>query len=344
MLHPCMTRLSAFAVCLSTVTIATLTGCQGERVQSALHPAGPAADSIARLWWVLLAVLGGYAIGVFVLTLVAIFRQPAEAASPGGEGRRFILIGGVILPAIILVPMLVYSLSATAALRMREGGLTIRVVGHRWWWEVEYPDHRIVIANELFIPVGEPVRLEVTSADVIHSFWVPQLQGKMDMMPGQTNAFWIQADKPGRYRGQCAEYCGVQHAHMAFIVEALPAEQFVDWISRQRSSLELPLKGDLQLGKEMFFKHGCAVCHAIEGTAARGKVGPDLTRFASRQTLAAGTIPHTPENLLAWLADPQSIKPGANMPPTHATFEELKSIARYLQTLGEEGMSRDATE
>ncbi|MGV3486129.1 MAG: cytochrome c oxidase subunit II [Planctomycetaceae bacterium] len=338
------TRLFKSIACAGAAAITALGGCQGERVQSALHPSGPAADSVARLWWVLLVVLGGYSVAVFGLTLFAIFRQPRESEAPARDGRRFILIGGVILPALILVPMLIYSLSATAALRMRESGLTIRVVGHRWWWEVQYPDHDIAIANELYIPSGEPVRLELTSADVIHSFWVPQLQGKMDMMPGQTTAFWIQADKPGRYRGQCAEYCGLQHAHMAFVVEALPPERFVDWINRQQAGESKTLSAELQRGQDLFFKHGCAVCHAIEETDARGTAGPDLTRFAFRQTLAAGTLPNTTDNLLAWLADPQSIKPGANMPPTHATAEELKAIAAYLQSLGEEGSGRDSTE
>ena len=337
----------------------TLVGCQGERTQSSLHPAGPAADSVATLWWILLAVLGLYALAVFALTLVAIFRKGSgeqrqadqEIGDNRGahEGRVFILVGGVVLPAIILVPLLIYSLTTTVNLRMRDSGLTIRVEGHMWWWNVEYPEHGLITANELIIPAGEPVRLELTSADVIHSFWVPQLHGKMDLLPGQTSEFWIEADRPGRYRGQCAEYCGKQHALMAFEVVALPPEEFVDWLQKHSSGtnssvaktpqaklqaqLQESTAGEQAKGQRLFFQHGCGVCHAIKDTPARGLAGPDLTWIASRNTLAAGTIINTRENLLHWLADPQSLKPGAKMPATHAPEEELELIVSFLHSL-----------
>lgn len=333
-------RALSFAIASAFLMLA---GCEGERVQSSLHPAGPAAESVANLWWILLAILGFYSVVTFALTLVAIFRGPAEEKQSKHEGQRFILIGGVILPAIILVPLLAYSLSTTQALRMRDSGLTIRVVGHRWWWEVQYPDHSIITANELYIPAGEPVRLELTSADIIHSFWVPQLQGKMDMIPGKVNEFWLEANRPGTYRGQCAEYCGLQHAHMAFEVRALPPDQFVNWIETHSSSSPATASPDLsnanlEQGKQLFFKHGCAVCHAIEGTPAQGRAGPDLTLFAIRGTLAAGTVLNTTDNLFTWVKNPQSIKPGANMPPTHTTSEELQQIVAYLESLGGKGM------
>lgn len=339
-IHGLFRRAMAPLLCFALSAI-LLAGCQGDRIQSALHPAGPAATAVAQLWWVLLAILGIYSVVVFVLMLIAVFHRPAEKISAKHGGRVFILTGGVILPAVILVPLLIYSVTTTAALRMRDTGLTIRVVGHRWWWEVEYPEQEITTANEIYIPVGEPVRLELTSADVIHSFWVPQLHGKMDTLPGQTTSFWIEADRPGTYRGQCAEYCGLQHAHMAFVVEAVPAEEFVDWLSDHQQPRAEPETTQLQRGQRAFFRHGCAVCHAIEGTSAVGRAGPDLTFLGSRQTLAAATIPNTKANLLAWLADPQSIKPGANMPPTHAEADELEAIADYLFSLTEQGGDRE---
>ncbi len=305
-------------------------GCQGERVQSSLHPEGPAAESVARLWWVMLTVLGLYTLGVFVLATIAVFRRPTqEPKQPTNdrEGRRFILIGGAILPTIILVPTLAYTVHTTSSLRMRDTGLTIRVVGHRWWWEVEYPDHRILTANELVIPMGEPVKLELSSADVIHSFWVPQLHGKMDMIPGTTTKFWLQADREGIYRGQCAEYCGLQHAHMAFVVKSLPPDKFVRWLENSASATTVTEDGR---GFQLFKKHGCSVCHAIQGTEAKGWSGPDLTLIATRETLAAGTIENTPQNLLQWLVTPQSIKPGVNMPATEASAEELQMIVDFL--------------
>lgn len=351
-----------------------LPGCQGDRTQSALHPAGPAAEAVARLWWVLLLVLGVYSLVVFVLTLIAIFHQPqAETLSqtsdsskrPVRDGKTFILIGGVVLPALILVPLLVYSVSATAALRMRDSGLTIQVVGHRWWWEVIYQEQRIVTANELVIPVGEPVRLELTASDVIHSFWVPQLHGKTDMLPGQTTVSWLEASKPGIYRGQCAEYCGMQHAHMAFQVIALPPEEFVVWLNQHAAQTSTASMGrtaaaapaastattaneraqstPASAGQQAFLKHGCAVCHTIQRTPAVGRAGPDLTLIAGRKTLAAATLPNTRDNLLAWLIDPQAFKPGVKMPPTHAPVKEIEAIVDYLLSLDGGGESLEFT-
>lgn len=321
---------------LSAATALLITvGCQGERVQSSLHPGGPAAEAIARLWWVLLGVLGSYTLAVFVLAGIAIFRRPPSPTHrqpDPQEGQRFILIGGAILPALILVPTLAYTVHTTTSLRMRETGLTIRIVGHRWWWEVSYPEHAVEIANELVIPAGEPVRIELASADVIHSFWVPQLHGKMDLVPGKVNAFWLQAERPGIYRGQCAEYCGQQHALMAFVVKVLEPAEFVQWLRHnQQEFIEPTAAGtDPPHGLQLFLQHGCGVCHQIRRTEAQGQIGPDLTLLAERHTLAAGTLANHPDNLLRWLSDPQSIKPGANMPATAASRAELRQIVDYL--------------
>lgn len=326
---------------ITALLLLGLVGCQGERMQSSLHPSSPAASAIAQLWWVLLVILSLYSLATFVLMLWGIFRSPTDDSSPSREGRVLILGGGVILPAIILVPLLIYSLTTSTSLRMPETELKVRVIGHRWWWEVQYPEHSIITANEIHIPAGHPVELELTASDVIHSFWTPQLHGKMDMLPGQTTSFWIEADRPGTYRGQCAEFCGVQHAHMAFVVEALAPEEFAAWLAANQQLPDAPAGDELQRGRQAFFRHGCAACHAIRGTPAAGRAGPDLTTMGSRQTIAAATLPNTTENLLAWVADPQAIKPGANMPATHASEEDLRAIVRYLQSLQHERNSSE---
>ncbi len=217
---------------IPAVIACLLLGCGG-REQSALHPAGPAASKIALLTWILVAAFGAVFLFVTALILVALFRKPRSESSPPPLGRtRFIVAGGVGLPVVVLIPLLVYSLETSSALRTPTQGPTVRVVGHMWWWEVHYPEHGIVTANELHIPTGERVRIELESADVVHSFWVPRLNGKRDMIPGIKNVTWIQADEPGVYRGQCAEYCGDQHAKMAFHVVALPPDEFRAWVSR----------------------------------------------------------------------------------------------------------------
>lgn len=319
------------------LTVAVLCGCRGDHPQSSLQPAGPAAEAIADLWWIMLIVLGTYTLVVFLLTAVAIFKRPRSVSSSTpyhNEGRKFILIGGAVLPALILAPTLAITVPTTSALRMKETGLTVQVTGHRWWWEVSYPNEAFKIANEVVIPVGEPVRIELISADVIHSFWIPSLHGKMDMVPGKTNLFWIQADQPGMYRGQCAEYCGTQHALMAFVVKALEPNEFVQWLQDKQSAESLTPDGletnAVPIGFKLFLQHGCAACHAIQGTSAQGWAGPDLTYLAERETLAAGTIRNNSQNLLRWLENPQRIKPGVNMPATVARHDQLEAIVDYL--------------
>jgi cytochrome c oxidase subunit II len=310
-----------------------VTGCQGDRIQSALHPASPAAEAITLLWWVLLAVCGIYTVATFVLFFWAIFRPKQEGPAPY-DGNRFIVIGGVALPFVILLGLLIYSVQSTAALRMPDTEWTIRVTGHRFWWQVEYPDLGIVTANQIHIPVGAPVRLELNSGDVIHSFWVPQLHGKMDMFPDLETLFWIQADRPGIYRGQCAEFCGVQHALMAFEVIALPPEEFAEWVAAKQSPRPDPEADVFQRGHQAFMRHGCAGCHAIRDTEAVARAGPDLTHMGSRRTLGAATRPHTPENMRQWLLNPEKIKPGVLMPPTeNISDDDLEALVDYMLSL-----------
>jgi cytochrome c oxidase subunit 2 len=210
----------------------------------------------------------------------------------------------------------------------------VDVIGRQYWWEVRYLDRGVVTANEVHIPAGRAVRLRLTSADVIHSFWVPQLAGKLDLIPGQTNTLWIEADAPGIYRGQCAEFCGVQHARMALHVVAVPPEQFGAWLEASRGPAPPPADALARRGQELFFSRACAACHAVRGTDADGSAGPDLTHLMRRQWIAAGTLRNTPENLADFITDAQGIKRGSSMPSfSELDPESLRALIAYLTTL-----------
>ena len=313
----------------------------GARVQqSVLEPAGPAAEQIAGLWWVMCVAFAAVYLLVLILLVAALYRRPAAADSSGGPpadastpplGRSgFIIAGGIVLPIVVLTPILFLSLETSAELRQPHDALTIRVVGHMWWWEVSYPESGIVTANELCIPVGEKVRHGRRAPDVVHSFWVPSLNGKRDMIPGIRNEFWLQADEPGVYRGQCAEYCGVQHANMILHVIALPSEDFAAWVEER--AVPSPPANEVAEGERLFLARGCGTCHTVRGAAAVGVTGPDLTHFGSRQTIA-GVAPNTRGNLAGWIADPHGIKPGVRMPRTYLAPDELLALVRYLESL-----------
>jgi cytochrome c oxidase subunit II len=245
------------------------------------------------------------------------------------------------LTVVILLLFFVADLSVGRTLRppLDRGPLVVKLTGHQWWWEVEYPDTvpalRLADANELHIPAGRPVLVELASRDVIHSFWVPNLGGKKDMIPRYTDSLWFQADTPGVYRSQCAEFCGFQHAKMALHVVAHPPAEFARWLVQSRQPPPPPPATDtLALrGREVFLSGPCVMCHAVQGTPAGSRVGPDLTHLASRRTLAAGTLPNTKGNLAAWILDPQSIKPGTNMPANSLSPSDLEALLAYLQTL-----------
>lgn len=253
---------------------------------------------------------------------------------PRGGGLSWIVIGGVVMPAIILLGTMVYSLAVLAQTSRPNGkpALAVQVVGHRWWWEVRYPgtspEQVFVTANEIHIPVGVPVRLELTTADVIHSFWIPQLAGKTDLIPGQRNVAWIEADTAGRYWGHCGEYCGLQHANMMMTVVAEPAAEFTGWLAAQR----LPAAAGGQ-GRAVFDRSACAVCHTVRGTDAAGILGPDLTHVASRATIAAGALANSQGNLVGWIANPQGIKPGVLMPAVPLSPGDLQAVVSYLREL-----------
>ena len=212
--------------------------------------------------------------------------------------------------------------------------LTVDVIGHRWWWEVRYPSRGIVTANDVHVPVGQPVRIVLTSVDVNHSFWVPQLTCKTDLIPGVTNSMWIQADHAGTFRGQCAEYCGVQHAQMIFYVVADPPATFQQWLATQAApAAAQPVGSALAQGQQVFETAPCASCHTIRGTTARGTLGPDLTHFGSRVSVGAGARPNTTGNLAGWIIDSQGIKPGNLMPPMQLSPQDLQALIAYLESL-----------
>jgi cytochrome c oxidase subunit 2 len=244
----------------------------------------------------------------------------------------------VTLAALLLAAVFVTTLRTQAALHSHAApDLIVRVVGHRWWWEIKYltqpPSDEVVTANELHIPTGRRVRLELASADVIHSLWVPNLQGKMDLVPGRTSLMWLEADRPGISRGQCAEYCGLQHTRMAFLVVAEPPAQFERWLANQRQLAAAPSDEVAQRGQASFLASSCGYCHSVRGARTVGLLAPDLTHVASRRAIAAGTLPNTRESLTAWIADPQHVKPGNLMPRVPLAPADVRAIVAYLETL-----------
>lgn len=330
-----MVTLAARALLLAVVAAAA--GCAG--VQSALEPSGPAASRIAQLWWIMLAVTLSPAIVVIGLALYAVRRAwTGRGAGLGLSDNLFVLVGGAAIPLVILVYLLVTNVRIGAEVTRppEEPALTVEVVGHQYWWEVRYPEHDIVTANEIHIPVGVPVRMRLTSSDVIHSFWVPRLHGKIDMNPGRTNTTWLKATEPGVFRGQCAEFCGLQHALMALLVIAQPPDRFEAWRQARRAGPAPVTDPRAARGRQVFVEAACAHCHAIRGLDTpthTGAPGPDLTDVAARRSLAAATIPNNPGTLAAWILDPHGIKPGARMPPTALASEDLDALLVYLGTL-----------
>jgi cytochrome c oxidase subunit 2 len=308
-----------------------IVGC-GVRT-SILAPKGPAAAQIANIWWLMFGLGSAVFALVIVLLSLALFR-PQRDSNPA-TSQRLILGGGVVLPVLVVTLLSGTTLWSLNSLAARETALTIRVTGWQWWWEIYYPDDQggFYTANEIHIPVGQPVRLELASGDVVHNFWVPELHGKFDLIPGTTNQFWIQADEPGEYRGLCGEFCGTQHARMQFVVVAETPEAYAVWAAKQREPAPVPTDPLILRGQQLFLGSACVYCHAINGTNANSQFGPDLTHFASRRTIAAGVLPNTRGNLAGWLINPQTIKPGNKMPPVVLDGDDLQALLAYLESL-----------
>jgi cytochrome c oxidase subunit 2 len=318
--------------------------------QSALDSAGPQAARVSRLWWLMFYVESAVFLLVGIFVLAAIFRKrkggeqntdtPDISPEPKREQRMTrVVVAAVGATLIILSVFLIGSYSAGRALYSPEEAqaLSIKITGQQWWWDVEYdmePASDIVhTANEIHIPVGELVKFRLTSTDVIHSFWVPNLSGKKDLIPGHEIVLTFQADRAGEFRGQCAEFCGYQHAHMAFTIIAEPRDKFNQWLNQQRAPSVQPVNEAQKRGQQIFLTGPCVMCHSIRGTDAGGTVAPDLTHLASRQTIAAGTLPFTRDHLAGWITNSQEIKPGNHMPPVPLGSEDLQALLAYLESL-----------
>ncbi|HEY0526534.1 MAG TPA: cytochrome c oxidase subunit II, partial [Stellaceae bacterium] len=322
-------------------------GCTG--VQSALDPAGKGAEAIGGIWWLFFWVCTAVYVLVMLTLIWAMLRRrggytpfsaPEVHPNQGTEGRirRVVGVATAVTVAILLALTLVtYATNSKLFAQSGDGAYGIELIGHQWWWEVRYqaaqPSDTFITADEIHLPVGETVKITLRSDDVIHSFWVPNLHGKKDLIPGQLNTLYLTADRPGRFRGQCAEFCGAQHAHMALDVVAEPKDAFESWLDKQRKSAKEPQTDEQKRGMQVFMSGPCAMCHAITGTPAGGVVGPNLTHLASRMSLGAGRLPNTRGNRAGWIADPQTQKPGNLMPPIVLPPDDLQALLSYLDTL-----------
>ena len=328
-------RRETKAVLLAAAGLLTA-GCEG--VQSALAPEGWHAERSAFLFWVM-TIAGG---AIFVaLIFLAGFALVAPLPSRRWMARESVLVGaGVVFPIVALSVLLAYGFMATGSVGPSGGEarpIKIAIEGRRWWWQVTYRDEYdrpVASANELHIPVDQPVEIELTSSDVIHSFWVPKLAGKLDMIPGRVNVLTLNARKTGVIRGQCAEYCGGAHALMSFNVVVTTPEEFQAWLRREAAPAQEPADSLSQQGKALFFAGGCNACHTIRGTAATSKLGPDLTHVGGRTSLGAATLGVDKADFARWITDNQSIKPG-NLMPAYGIFDqrELDALASYLAGL-----------
>lgn len=329
------------------ILMAAIPGFSGN--QTSLNPAGPAAAHIehtfALIFWITASV---YLLTLAVLVYsvwrrrhtIGAMPQPQQTSETSDRFATRAVAAAMALTVILLFVMMVSSFITSHHLgKMNEQqALTIDVYGHQWWWEVQYPNEAepyrmVTTANEIHVPVGTPIRIHGTSRDVIHSFWAPNIQGKRDLLPGYNTDVLMQVDKPGRWRGQCAEYCGLQHAHMSFYIVAEPQKDFDNWMTAQAQSSVAPSNAQTQHGQQVFLTHACVLCHTIRGTSAGSRVGPDLTHLASRSTIAAGMLPNTVGNLGGWILNAQALKPGSRMPPNQISGPDLQDLLVYLETL-----------
>ncbi|MCU1348012.1 MAG: cytochrome c oxidase subunit [Acidobacteria bacterium] len=309
-------------------------------IQSALEPAGAHARRIGELWDVFLIVSVVVYVLVLIALAVALLRRRATESAGANRTAAVVVSIATAISFVTLFALLVVSVltsRANAEARNVASRPRITLTGHQWWWQVEYedvdPSRRIVSANELTLPAGVPVEVRLKSSDVIHSFWVPNLDGKQDLIPGRENSIVISANRPGVWRGQCAEFCGQQHAQMAFLVHALAPADYVRWAERERQPSTIPSTAKQREGLDVFLRSPCPLCHTIRGTDASGNGGPDLTHVASRRSLAAGALQNRRRELATWIVDPQHVKPASNMPPMVLARGELDPLLDYLESL-----------
>ncbi len=311
-------------------------GCSAQS-PSALSPASPNAAAISNLFYLIF----GIAVAVFVIVeslllySVIRFQRKSDDEMPRQiHGNLKLEIAWTLAPALVLAVVFGITFQTINSLaEVPKDSLKIRVIGHQWWWQVEYPEWGVVTANEIHLPLGQVASFTVESIDVIHSFWVPELGGKIDMIPGKKNQTWFRPIKLGTFHGQCAEFCGIAHANMRFTVIVERSDQFASWIGRQQEAAESPKTDLAGRGQQEFLQGPCAACHSVSGTSAKGTIGPNLTHVASRQTFAGGTMEMNTENLRAWLQDPQAIKPGNLMPNLKLSGDQINALIEYLATL-----------
>jgi cytochrome c oxidase subunit II len=309
------------------------------RVQSSLDSSGKYASSIESLWWVFFWISTVVYILVIAAMLMAILRRRRTAGEIADETRakRAVTVASGATIAILFGLLIASIWTGRGIAEVPKNTPIIVLTGKQWWWQIEYDDvdksKRFTTANEMYVPVGQPVLVRLRSSDVIHSFWIPNLQGKRDLLPGREGGIVIEADHPGVYRGQCAEFCGLQHAKMSFWVNAVHPDEYARWLEAQRQSSKIPSTDEQRKGQEVFTSSGCPLCHTVSGTDASGKTGPDLTHFASRRSIAAGTLPNRRGFLAGWISDPQHIKPGSYMPPMPVQAGEMEPLLAYMESL-----------
>jgi cytochrome c oxidase subunit II len=328
-------RLTAASVGLVGLALA---GC-GK--QSTLDPHSPQAHDIRTLWWWMLVVAGIVFLGAVAMLTLGWIRRSRPGLPFFGEDSaletKLVVLFGMVIPVVVLVALFfvsnVYVIGKTEPPSIGSTAMSVEVTGHQWWWEVHYPGTTAVTANEIHIPAATRVEVIGNTDDVIHSFWVPQLNRKIDLVPGRNNRLLLYANSPGTYRGQCAEFCGLQHAHMAFDVIAQPQAQFQAWLRNMATDAPRPTTAAERAGRQAFMADQCESCHTIRGTAAQGQIGPDLTHLASRGTIAALTLPNTPQYLAQWIKDPQHFKPGNRMPGLNLSDQDIAALVAYLRSL-----------
>ena len=332
---------AAAASAAGCALVLLLAGCDGGNGQSTLHPESDQSRQIAHLWWGMLAAAAVVFAGAVALLTIAWFRRGRAGLPVVGKQDEvstvLVVLFGIAIPVSALVVLFFVSnigvVRATDAPKPGQTKMDVTVIGHQWFWEVRYPGTPAVTANEIHIPVRTPVKVTVESADVVHSFWVPELNKKIDVLPAHRNTLELYADHVGAYRGQCAEFCGLQHAHMAMAVYADPAPRFRAWLANMSRPLRPPSSPPARSGERVFLTQQCASCHTIRGTAARGTIGPDLTHLATRRTIAALTAPGDRAHLADWVANPQRLKPGNKMPGLNLTGAQLRQVVSFLEGL-----------
>jgi cytochrome c oxidase subunit 2 len=328
------------------MVFASVPGFSGN--QTSLNPAGPAAAHIEHTFAVIFWITATVYLLVMAVLVVSVsrkrssldtFPEPQQTTEASDRLATRAVAVAMALTLVLVFVMLISSFRTSRVLGKmnNETALTIDVYGHQWWWEVQYPNEEsakiVETANEIHLPISIPIRIHGTSRDVIHSFWAPNVQGKRDLMPGYETDVMMQVDQVGRWRGQCAEYCGEQHAHMSFYMVAEPKDEFEQWLNGEAQSASPPNTPQTIHGQHVFLTHACVLCHTIRGTQASARVGPDLTHLASRSTIAAGMLPNTIGNLGGWILNPQTLKPGCRMPPNQMSGSELQDLLAYLETL-----------